>query len=272
LTSSLLEKLWVSSGNVKLFCESWGRGEPTLVLGHGFGGSARNFRTQARTFAADCRVVLFDARGHARSDAPLPVEAYDPACFVDDLANVLDAVGVEAAVVGGLSMGAGIALRFALAKPERVRGLLCASFPRPRAVPGQLEWALGFADAIEAQGIEAAGAKFAWGERFQQDPKGADLIRIGFVEHSPQALVNVLRRLIAVQPSPEGVASGLRARAYPISIVVGSEDTGSLGPSRELAALVPEARLVEIAGGGHVVNLTNPAEFNAALRELLAQV
>jgi pimeloyl-ACP methyl ester carboxylesterase len=266
------EKLEVSSGNVKLFAESWGSGDTVVVLCHGFGGSARNFRPQARAFAPGCRVLLYDARGHARSDAPHDADAYEPDRLVDDLASVLDAAGVDRAWVGGLSMGTGIALRFALRSPERVRGLLCSAFPRPRTTPGQVEWALGFADAIERDGLDAAGARFAWGERFQRDKKGAELIRTGFLEHDPQALAHVLRRLLAVQPGPRELALGLSELRMPVSIVVGSADAGSLEPSRELGQLISQAVLVEIPGGGHVVNLTNPTEFNAALRDLLARV
>jgi pimeloyl-ACP methyl ester carboxylesterase len=272
LTAAVPEKLTLSSGPINLYVERWGEGEPSIVFCHGFGGSARNFRPQARAFAASCRAITFDARGHARSDAPVEPDAYEPDRFVEDVSNVLDVIGIERALIVGLSMGAGIALRFAATRPERVLGLLVAAYPRPASTPGHAAWALGFADAIEAEGVEAAGARFAWGERFQRDPKGAELIRIGFLEHQPHALVNVLRRVLAVQPAPADQAPRLAGLTGPISIVVGGQDAGSLAPSRELSALLPAAQLVEIEGGGHVVNLTNPAEFNRALRDLLARL
>lgn len=258
----------VSSGAVKLYAERWGESGPALVLGHGFGGSARNFRPQARTLAPEHRVVLFDARGHARSDAPAEAEAYRPECFVADLASVLDAVGVERAVVGGLSMGAGVALRFALAYPERVSGLVLSAFPRAVTEPAHVPWALGFADAIERSGVEAAGAEVIWG-RF--DAKTADLIRRGFVEHRPHALVHTLRELIAVQPPPEQMPR-LGEIEVPTLVLVGSEDTASLGPCRALGRLIPRAELVEIPGGGHIVNLTHPAEYNRALGAFLRRL
>lgn len=259
-------RLPVSSGGVSLYAECWGEAGPVLVLGHGFGGSARNFRPQARALQTSHRVVLFDARGHARSDAPAAAEAYRPECFVADLAGVLDAIGVERAVVGGLSMGAGVALRFALEHPGRVAGLVLSAFPRAVDEPAHVPWALGFAEAIERAGIEVAGAETIWG-RF--DAKTADLIRRGFVEHAPHALVNTLRELIAVQPSPERLL-GLAQLAVPSLVIVGSEDQASLGPCRALGRLIPGARLVEIPGGGHIVNLTHPSEYNRALGEFLS--
>src|SRR5690242_3405382 len=118
----------MSAAEPKLHVEIDGHG-PTIVLGHGFGGSARNFRSQVRGLAPEFRVVRFDARGHARSETPAEAAAYVADAFVNDVGRVLDAAGADDAVVGGVSMGAGVALRFALAHPERVRGLVLAAFP-----------------------------------------------------------------------------------------------------------------------------------------------
>src|SRR5262245_2062286 len=87
---------------------------PVVLLAHGFGGSARNFGPQMRALKDRYKVVRYDARGHGRSDAPTDPSAYTPATFVGDMRRVLDEVGADSAVVGGLSMGAGIALRFAI--------------------------------------------------------------------------------------------------------------------------------------------------------------
>src|SRR3989442_9959431 len=87
-----------------LHVEAEGDG-PVVVLGHGFGGSARNFLPQARALRDRYRIVRFDARGHARSGAPAEAAAYTPEAFVADVGRVLDQVGAARAVVGGLSMG-----------------------------------------------------------------------------------------------------------------------------------------------------------------------
>ena len=102
---------------------------PAIVLAHGLGGSARNFGPQMRALKDRYRVIRYDARGHGRSDAPHEASAYSPATFVDDMGRVMDDAGATTAVVGGLSMGAGTALRFALAHPARVRGVVLCAFP-----------------------------------------------------------------------------------------------------------------------------------------------
>lgn len=253
----------------RLHVEVEGAGE-TLLLGHGFGGSARNFRGQSRAFAARCRVVRFDARGHARSEAPREAAAYTPAAFVADLGRILDSLAVERALVGGLSMGAGIALRFALAHPARTRALVLAAFPAAAAtVGGYASVAERFAARIERDGLEAAGAEFVWGPSSGLDDAGAALVRRGFLEHQPHAMAHTLRGVIAVQPAVAELAPALVALRVPTLVIVGARDRLSLASSRALAAAIPAARLVEIPDAGHLVNLAQPGAFNAAVASFL---
>jgi len=243
------------------------------VLAHGFGGSARNFRPQARALAPRYRVARFDARGHARSPAPHEAEAYTTESFAADLGRIIDRVGVESAVVGGLSMGAGTALRFALDHPERVAGLVLAAFPPGTGAEGGFSSvALAFADAIEREGLDAAGARFVWGPSSGLDPEAARLVRQGFLEHPPHGLALTLRGVIRVQPTVAALRPRLAALRLPALVVVGEDDRMALAPSRDLAAAIPGARLVVIEGAGHVVNLARPAAFNEALEQFLAEV
>lgn len=239
-----------------------------MILAHGFGGSARNFRPQARALSDDYRLMLYDARGHARSEAPGDPDQYELACFVEDMLAVVDESGQQRVVVGGLSMGAGVALQFALARPERVRGVVLAAFPGPAAKG----WAGAFADVIDERGIQAAGAEFVWGQRSRFDPDGARLIRQGFLEHAPHALASTLRRLLAAQPSIDSLHSRLADLGAPVLLVVGSADLPSLSVSRGLAQAFTDSELVVVEGAGHVVNLADPAAFNLALRAFLERL
>lgn len=247
-----------------LHIEVYGEG-PVLLLLHGFGGSARNFRPQARALRQRWKVVLPDVRGHARSVAPADPEAYTALQLEADVGFALDRVGAQRAVVGGLSLGAAIALHFALAHPERVRGLVLASFPAAREAGGIAAIAGRFADAIEREGLEAAGAEFVWGPRSGLDAAGAALVKQGFLEHDPHALASTLRGFLARLPTLEALAPRLASLDLPVLVVAGERDAVSLAPCRRLAALLPRAELVVVPGAGHVVNLAAPAAFNAAL-------
>jgi pimeloyl-ACP methyl ester carboxylesterase len=243
---------------------------PAVVLAHGFGGSARNFGPQMRALKDRYQVVRYDARGHARSEAPVEPAAYTPATFVDDMRRVLDEVGAPVAVAGGLSMGAGIALRFALAHPTRVRALVLCAFPAGADDPdGFAGKALRFAETIEREGLETAGEAYVWGPQTRLDPNAVTFVRQGFLEHPPHGLALTLRGVIAVQPSATDMRRDLQGIRCPVLIIVGSED----GPSRRacdaLAATIPQARLVVVPGAGHVVNLQKPDEVSAAIGEFL---
>jgi pimeloyl-ACP methyl ester carboxylesterase len=254
---------------VQLHVETRGSGR-ALVLAHGFGGSARNWRPQVRTFSTRFRVVTYDARGHARSEAPAGAEAYREAAFVGDLARVVAACGDAQPVVGGLSFGAAVALRFAIAQPARARALILASLPAGAASGrGVSARAAAFADAIERDGLEAAGARFAWGPDSDLDERGAALVRQGFLEHPPHALAHTLREFLATLPAPAALAGALAATGLPTLVIAGEGDPGSVAASRALAAGAANAQLVVVPDAGHVVNLAQPAAFDAALARFL---
>lgn len=258
-------------GEAVLHLEREGEAGPVACLLHGFGGSARNWRPQLRGLRERARPAAFDLRGHARSEAPAGAAAYAPERFVADLGRVLDHLGVERAVVGGLSMGAGIAARFAAAHPERVRGLVLMALP-PGADAGtrQRSWALAFADAIEREGLEAAGARYAWGPESGLDPAAARMVKLGFAEHAPHAIAHTLRGLLAVQPGWRELAERLAPLGRPVLIVVGERDPVSRRPCEGLASALPGAELVLVPGAGHVVNLEARDAVNEALLRFLA--
>jgi len=250
---------------VRLHIERKGAGAP-IVLAHGFGGSARNFRIQAKALAGVATVVTYDARGHARSEAPEAADAYDLERLVDDFERVAEEAGGPV-IAGGLSLGAITALAFAVRRPERVRALLVASLPGTG--PEREGWALGFADAIEREGLDAAGAAYVWGERSRFDPAGAKLIRQGILEHPPHALAHILRRTLSALPDARTLAEPLGKSGLPVAIVAGADDAPAHAPSRALAAALPQATLVVVPNAGHVVNLAAPALFNERLKALL---
>jgi pimeloyl-ACP methyl ester carboxylesterase len=247
-----------------------GQSAITVVLCHGFGGSARNFRPQARALAASVRFVLFDMRGHARSEKPCQSDAYQFACLVDDLASVVEDHASGRVIVGGVSLGAAVALGYALQAPDRIAGLMLAAYP---AVTNELAtWAQDFAENIENLGLEAAGEQFVWGPSSRFDPRSRELIKQGFLEHEPRALAAMLRHSLMPLGAVEDMSDRLGRLRVPTRIVVGGDDAGSVAPCRLLSRLIPRATLSVIEGAGHVVNLARVSEFNEELRMLIAEV
>ncbi len=114
-----------ASDSVKLYVEAHGDGFP-LMLSPGYCQTHENFRPQVEPFvAAGARVVLWDYRGHGKSEAPEDPDAYFMERVLDDMDRVLEwAAPGRRAVLGGLSFGGLASLHFAIAHPERVRALL----------------------------------------------------------------------------------------------------------------------------------------------------
>jgi len=253
----------------KLHVESAGQGPPLLLV-HGLAGSARNFRPQVRALRDRYRIIHYDARGHARSEAPPEAGGYGLDALVADAERVLDTQGIgEPVVAGGLSLGAATVLHWALAWPTRVRALVLASPPGGGGEVGSIgASAEAFAQAIEREGLEAAGERFVWGAE-RMDPAAASWVRQGFLEHPPHALAALLRGALRELPTAAALAPRVAALGCPMLLVAGTADAPSLAAAQTFAAAAPHAQLELLEGAGHVVNLERADEFNALLGEFL---
>jgi len=99
-----------------------GEGLP-FVFQHGMGADVTQPISSGGNLAG-WRMIAMDCRGHGQTEANLDPMRISFAQFAEDLAVLLDSLNIERAVVGGISMGAGVALAFALAHQERVNGLI----------------------------------------------------------------------------------------------------------------------------------------------------
>jgi pimeloyl-ACP methyl ester carboxylesterase len=103
----------------------YGGGDRWVVLVHGQLMPRRMHQPLARALAgAGNHVVTVDLLGHGRSDRPADAQLYSMTAFAEQVVALLDELGIEAAVLGGTSLGANVALEVADLDPERVRGLL----------------------------------------------------------------------------------------------------------------------------------------------------
>jgi 3-oxoadipate enol-lactonase len=121
----------VKVGDVSIYYEMHGDGE-CLVLISGMGGNTTMWQWAIPIFSPKFRMVTFDARGSGQSDKPdIP---YTMEMMADDLAELLDAIDIDAAHILGLSMGGMIAQHFALSYSKRVKSLIlgCTSCGGPR--------------------------------------------------------------------------------------------------------------------------------------------
>lgn len=233
-----------------------GRGRP-VVLVHGAGGRAEVWARQIGGLADVARLVAVDLPGHGGTGAGGCRRVEDYAAWV---LGLLDALGLDRAVLVGHSMGGAIVQTLALGYPERVAGLvLVGTGGRLRVQPRILDL---FRDG---------------------SPEGAELVTgLAYSPKTPPEAVVEAER--AFRETPTAVTLGdflacdgfdamarLSGVTAPTLVVVGADDR--LTPPKYaayLARTIPGARLVEIEAAGHFPQLEQPGAVNQALRAFLA--
>lgn len=247
---------------------SAGRG-PTLMLLHGFTGTGEAWSPFMSALAENWRVIAPDLPGHGGTDAPEDIERYTMAGCVADLAVLLDEM-VEArggdgrVVVVGYSMGGRVALHFARAYPERVRGLIVES-----ANPGirdeaerraRLEQDEQLARFLEKEGVAA------FVERWENIPLFASQARLSFEKRERLRQRRLQQAAAGLAGSLRGMGAGvaeslwdeLSGFAVPTLLLAGELDEKYCRIVGETAAFVPGAKLVVVPDAGHAVHFERP--------------
>lgn len=246
-----------------------GTGLPVVLL-HSFPHDRTLWAPQLGAFVDVCRFIAPDLRGFGESCVEPP---YTMDRYADDVVALLDKLGVERAVVGGLSMGGYVA--FAIWRRHRARVS-----------------ALVFADT--RAGADADEAKVA--RRAQIDlvrSRGAAVLAAQLVtkqlgsrtrERHPD-VVEIVRDMIARAPV-EGIAGALEAMMarpdstptlatidVPALVLVGEEDTLTpLAEARKIHEGIAGSRLEVVAGAGHLSSIERPAAFNHLLGEFVGRL
>ena len=114
---------FIEREGVRIFYDAHGQGAPVLLT-HGYGATSQMWAGQVAAFLAQYRIIVWDMRGHGRSDYPESLDEYSEQATVDDMAAILDECQVERAFIGGLSLGGYMSLAFHHAYPRRTRALL----------------------------------------------------------------------------------------------------------------------------------------------------
>ncbi|MGA8172174.1 MAG: alpha/beta hydrolase [Methylocystis sp.] len=212
------------------------RHEP-IVLIHGFASThAVNwlFTQWVKTLTENGRrVVLFDNRGHGRSQKLYDPAAYSYEAMAGDVARLLDHLSIERADIMGYSMGGRIATYFALAYPQRTRSLLLGGVGVSLIEPEALQ--TGMAEAMEIERIEDI------------DDPSLKIFR-GFAESTRSDL----KALAAcARGARRGLDPAVLARiSAPTLVCVGTRDDVA-GDPHPLAPLFPNVRIFDIPGRDH---------------------
>jgi pimeloyl-ACP methyl ester carboxylesterase len=253
----------VRIGDRFLAYDSYGSGKP-LVLLHAFPLDGRMWRQTAQALSGQCRVIVPDMRGFGESD--LGQGDHSIADMADDVAALLDCVSIPRATVGGLSLGGYVALAFAARHPTRLERLILAD---TRAAADSDAARAGRAEALDL--VEKAGVA-AFVERqlvALLSPGASEAIRNEVRSLGNQSPGAVRAGILALRDRPDR-RPDLAAITCPTLVIVGKEDR--ISPPAEMAGIaasIPGAYLVEIAGVGHLSNLESPADFLTAIENFI---
>jgi 3-oxoadipate enol-lactonase len=259
---------------VRLYYEEHGRRGTPLVLAYGIGGNADMWDVNRDALAAHHRLVLWEPRGHARSDSPEDAAKFSFGRWALDLKTVLDHLGIRKAHVGGLSLGAGIATRFALRFPSRVRALMVTNSSSAVGLPLSVENLVMRARSIEitlTKGMDAM-AEYAMAanpnlsERLALDPSARDEFYEEYRRLSPIGYANSLRALLAM----DHIADQLPRLRMPVLLIGGDRDP-SLAPMRVMHRKVRGSKLVVLSPASHFANRDRPEAWNRTVLEFLAR-
>jgi pimeloyl-ACP methyl ester carboxylesterase len=267
-----------ATDSVKLYYEEGGAGFP-IVFVHEFAGDCRSYEPQLRHFARRYRCIAFNARGYPPSDVPGDPASYSQARARDDIAAVLDGLGLACAHVVGLSMGAFAALHFAIAYPARARSIVvagCGYGAAPERRAQFAEEAEAAARRFETVPIEESARTYALGPTRVQlqnkDPRGWEAFRAALATHSADGSALTLRGVQQRRPSLYDLGEALRAMTVPALIMCGDEDDPCVEASIFLKRTIASSALAMLPRTGHTINLEEPARFNALVADFLHQV
>lgn len=253
--------------DIELAYDDAGSG-PAVVLMHGYPFNRSLWKEQAEALSGKYRVVRPDLRGFGESDATAAPVTMDR--MAHDVALLMDHLGIQQAVVGGLSMGGYVALAFCKQFPSRVKALVLAD---TRAQADTEE-----AKQTRSQQAEKAMAEGMAGIADAMLPK---LLTPDTVSKRPEVVKRV--RDMMLKTKPQGAASALLGMAQrddqsefistitvPTMIVVGREDAITpVADSESMHSKIAGSRLVVIDNAGHVCNVEQPEQFNYALSVFL---
>ncbi|MET9800283.1 alpha/beta fold hydrolase [Streptomyces sp. NPDC006368] len=238
-----------------------------LVHGHPFNRTLWAPQAEALT-AAGHRVITPDLRGYGDSDVtPGTTPLSD---FADDIAALLDHLGIDEAVIGGVSMGGQITMEFQRRYPGRVHALVLADTSPAAETDEGRAFRNRLADRLLAEGMDGYA-----------DEVIDRMLAPYNVTGKPDVAAHVLGMMRSTDP--RGAAAALRGRAerpdyrpvlaavsVPTLIVVGADDPYTpVADAEGMHRLIPHATLTVVEQAGHLPNVEQPQRFNAAVLRFL---
>jgi len=256
---------------VTLYARDVGQGPP-LVLLHAFPLSSAMWLAQREGLAGRFRVITPDLRGFGGSvqgpDEP-SVEV-----MADDVDQLLRSLGIQRAVIGGLSLGGYVAMALCRRHPDRVLGLVLAATKASADTDETRANRMRMAERLEADGtvaplVEDILPRLVGPTTLRQRALVYGRVR-GLVQATPPAAAAWAQRAMAARPESFDT---LRETRAPALVIAGDEDTlATEDDARAMVEALPNAELLVLPRTGHLCAVEQPDVFNQAIAEFTAAV
>jgi 3-oxoadipate enol-lactonase len=235
---------------------------PAVVLLTGSNLDRRMWDREAVWLSQSHTVVRYDLRAHGQSDT-----ATKPFSMLGDLIELLDTLEIKQATLIGLSAGSTIALDAALEIPDRVERIVLSG-PAPSGYVSKVTppFVPNLMAALKAGEFKKIPDILLATPVFASTPEAQPLVRQMVIENDRLWSVNR-----ALMQAPKPAFDRLESVRVPTLVLVGEHDLWQSEPAEIIARRVPYARIVRVPGGGHLLNLTSPQAFEAAIRSFLTK-
>jgi 3-oxoadipate enol-lactonase len=241
-----------------------GQGSPRIALVHSLAMERSFWQPVVEQLAGTASVLMLDCRGHGTSGKP--AGPYTVELFADDLADLLDHVGWDSAVVAGASMGGCVALAFAAHYPQRTTGL--GLIDTTACYDAMSAW-LDRGDKAKREGLASLiGFQVTrwFGDKFREQRK--DVVQQSvdvFLRNDVAAYAETCRMLGACD-----LRNALSGVTAPTAVIVGEEDYATpVKMAEELHRGIAGSTLTVLKGGRHLTPLEMPEAIAAALWRLV---
>jgi 3-oxoadipate enol-lactonase len=246
----------------------WQNEADVVVLNNGVLMSTASWAYQIAPLSARHRLLLYDCRGMGRSDHPRG--PYSMEGHADDLAGLLDGLGIEAAHIGGISYGGEVSMAFAIRHPERTKSLILSSTVSEidALLRASIEAWIAAAQAKDPDLLYRVVYPVSFSERWMREHAAeAEQARARYRALDFSALLELLDAFLRVNLTP-----GLKTIGVPTIVMVGEEDL--IKPRKYSSIITREIRgaeLVVVPGAGHALCWEAPETFNTVALGFLAK-
>lgn len=240
------------------------KNNPPIIFVHGFFMNSKMFKYQLNELEEKHRVVCINVRGFDKNaEKTEPFSLYD---IVDDILSIANSLQLDKFILGGMSMGGYVSLRFALSYPERLSGLILmatqAEQDPPEIASSYMELCNGWQDPIIKGNIISSLLPVFFGNNVSE----AELWRQVWLGHHPENIRNAMNAML----ERDDISDKVHTITTPTLILHGSSDTG-IPPEKaiEMHKMIAHSELKIIPDANHALNITHAEEVNIIIRKWL---